>query len=100
MDIHSRLFIVCGYPFQNFLAWISVLGFQCGYPLLYGYLKTNIKKSWISMLISVDFWMSMYGYAMDSRSRDDSEGETKLNCEHISQFKLWLCFGYLDAMKN
>jgi len=29
----------------------------------------HIQKSWISMLISVDFWKSMYGYAMDSLTR-------------------------------
>jgi len=30
------IFIVYGYPFQNVLAWISLLGYQCGYPHLYG----------------------------------------------------------------
>jgi len=27
------------------------------------------KKLWIFMLISVDFWKSMHGFAMDSRTR-------------------------------
>jgi len=39
------------------------------HPRLYGQLKTDIQKSWISMLISVDFWKSMHGFAMDSRTR-------------------------------
>jgi len=30
-------------------------------------LKTDIQKTWISMLISVDFWKSMYGHAMEGR---------------------------------
>jgi len=61
---------VYAYPLQNVLAWISLLGYPCGYPLLYGLLKTDMQKSLISMLISVDFWKSMYGYAMDSRTRE------------------------------
>jgi len=42
MDIHSWIFIVYGYPLQNVLAWISLLGYQCKYPHLYGCLKTDI----------------------------------------------------------
>ena len=57
------MFIVHGYPLQHVLLWISLLGYQCGYPHLYGLLKIDIQKSCISMLISVDFWKSMYGYA-------------------------------------
>jgi len=68
MDIHLWIFIVYGYPLRNVLAWISVLRYQCGYPRLYGELKTDIQKSLISMLISVDFWKSMHGFAMDSRT--------------------------------
>ena len=70
MDIHLWIFIVYGYPLRNVLARISVIRYPCGYPRLYGYLKTGIQKSWVSMLISVDFWKSMNGFAMDSRTRD------------------------------
>jgi len=57
------------YQLQNVFAWISLLEYQCGYPNLHGQLKTDIPKSWISILLSVEFWKSMYGYAMDSRTR-------------------------------
>jgi len=71
MDIHLWIFIVYGYPLRNVLAWISVVGYECEYPRLYGLLKTDIQESWISMLISVDFWKSMHGLAMNSRTRED-----------------------------
>jgi len=66
MDIHSWIFMFDGHPWWNVLAWISLLGYQCGYPHLYGELKTDIQTSWISTWITVDFWKSMYGHAMDS----------------------------------
>jgi len=34
--IHSWIFIVYGYQLQNVLARISLLGYQCGYPHVYG----------------------------------------------------------------
>jgi len=61
-----------GYPLRNVLAWISLLGYQCEYPPFYEQLRTDNQNSWISMLISVDNWKSMYGYAMDSRTTVDS----------------------------
>jgi len=36
MNIHLWIFIFYGYPLRNVLARISVLGYQCGYPRLYG----------------------------------------------------------------
>jgi len=32
VDIHSWIFVFYGYPLQNVFAWISLLGYQCGYP--------------------------------------------------------------------
>jgi len=75
MDIHRSMdnwrpiSIKHGYPLRNVLARIPVLRYQCGYLRLYGLLKTDIQKSWISMLIS-DFWKSMHGFATDSRTRE------------------------------
>jgi len=66
MYIYSWIFTVYGYPLQNVLECISLRGYQCEYPQLYGLLSIDIQKSWISMLTSVDFWKSMYGYAMDT----------------------------------
>ena len=62
-----------------------MLGYQCGYSLLYGYLKTDIRKTWITMMISVDFWISMYGYAMNSPVKEESKlfigkKTSKLSC--------------------
>jgi len=37
--------------------------------VMYGVLRTEIQKSWISISITADFWKSMYGYAMDSCTR-------------------------------
>ena len=71
--IFIRGYLFYGYSLQNVLAWISWLGYQCGYPLLYGQLKTDIQKTWISMLISVDFWKSMHGFDMDSRTREQKK---------------------------
>jgi len=48
------------------------LDIKCGHPHLYGELKTDIQKSWISIRITVDFWKSMHGYGMDSRTRQSS----------------------------
>jgi len=71
MDIHLWIFIFYGYQLRNVLAWIYFLGYQCGYQCLYGYLKTNMQKSWISMLISVEFleihaWIC-YGFSDQGR---------------------------------
>jgi len=41
--------------------WISTLVWIIEYY--------DIQKAWISILISVDFWKSMHGFAMDSRTR-------------------------------
>jgi len=85
MDIYLWIFIVYGYPLQNVLAWISLLGCKCGYPHLYGLLKTDIQKSWISMLISVDFWKSMHGYVMDSRTRVTLSLFVWRNCVNLTE---------------
>jgi len=29
------IYLIYGYPLPNVLAWISVIGYQCGYPRLY-----------------------------------------------------------------
>ena len=68
-----------GHPLENVLTWIFLLGYQRGYPHLYGELKTDIQKPWISIRISVDFRKSMYGYAMDSRTRGVRFVEIRLN---------------------
>jgi len=74
-DIHKTRISIYGY--------LSFTDIHCGMSL-HGYpcldinadihidiqLKTNIEKSRISMLISVDFWKSMHGFAMDSRTRE------------------------------
>jgi len=44
MDISSRILSACKYPLQNVLAWISLLGYQCGYPHMNGQLKIGIPK--------------------------------------------------------
>jgi len=49
-----------GHPLQNVLAWISLLGYLCGYPHLYGELKIDIQKSWIFISITVGFRKCMY----------------------------------------
>jgi len=69
MDIHLWIFIVYGYPLRNVLAWISVPGYKYVYPRLYGSMKTDIQKSWLPMMISVDFWKSLHEFAMDSQTR-------------------------------
>ena len=63
------IYFINEYQLQNVFAGISLLEYQCGYPNLHGQLKTDILKSWISILLSVDFLKSMYGYAVDSRTR-------------------------------
>jgi len=63
------IYFINEYQLQNVFAWISLLEYQCGYPNLHGQLKTDILKSWICILLSADFWKSMYGYAMYSRTR-------------------------------
>ena len=84
MDIH--LWIVYGYPLRNVLARISVLGYQSGYPRLYGLLKTDIQNSWISRLISVDFWIFMHGFAMDSwnRGHTSTRADSNTNLPEIN----------------
>jgi len=74
-DIHKACisihgYFVYGYPYcrMSFHGHPCLI-YRCGHSHLYGYLKTDIQNSRISMLISVDFWKSMYGYAMDSRTR-------------------------------
>jgi len=91
MDINLWIFIVYGHPLRNVLAWISVLGHLCGYSRLHE-LKTDIQKSWISMLISVDFWKSIHGFAMDSRTRGRIDSIRKLETnmgkvDRIATFK-------------
>jgi len=67
MEIHLWIFIVYGYRLRNVLARISVLGYQCTYPRLYGQLKTVFQKSTDINMDIHDFWKSMHGFAMDSR---------------------------------
>jgi len=43
IDIHLWIFIVYGYPLRSVFARISVLEYPCGYPRLYGWLKTHPK---------------------------------------------------------
>jgi len=69
MDVHSWIFVFHGHPLYNVLAWIFLLGYQCGYSHLYGGLKTDIQKLWISIWMTVDFRKTLHGYAMDSRTR-------------------------------
>jgi len=71
MDMHPWIFMFYEYQL-NGIAWISLLGYQCKYPHLYEELETNIRKSWISIWITVDLWKSMYGYAIDSQTRERS----------------------------
>jgi len=80
MDIHKSM---DNWRLISIKTWISIYGyllftdiycgmFLHGYPCLdinvdiYACLDNwkHVKKSWISMLISVDFWKSMHGFAI------------------------------------
>ena len=86
IDIHRSM---DNWRLISIKSWISIYGYilstdiHCGMSLQwYPCLDINvdihacmnhwrhIQKSWISVLISVDFWKSMHGFAMDSRTRD------------------------------
>jgi len=63
MDIYVPLISIVECPCMDIPSWASN-----GYPYLCGEFETDIQKSWISIWIT-DFWKSMYGYAVDYRTR-------------------------------
>ena len=79
MDIHLWIFIflrisIAECPCLDIHAWISMW-----ISTLVCKLKTDIQKSSLSMLISVELWKSMHGFAMDSRTREkDIANDTNL----------------------
>jgi len=81
---------------------MNIYFYRCQLPL-HGYpcLDINVILVWIiehedpkimdiRMLISVDFWRSMYGYAIDSRTREPSRQSEMYLIQfqqlHIAQF--------------
>jgi len=60
VDIHVLRASIVDCRCMDILVWISMWIFT-----LVGELKTDIQKSWISKWITVDFWKSMHGYAVD-----------------------------------
>jgi len=64
MDIYCLQISIAECPCMDIRAWISMW-----ISTLVWIIGTDIQKVWISMLISVDFWKSMHGFAMDSRTR-------------------------------
>ena len=64
MDILCLRISIAECPSMDIRAWISM------WISTLVWIKTGIQKSWLPMLISVDFWKSMHGFAMDSWTRD------------------------------
>jgi len=91
MDIYYLRISTAECPCMDIPAWISMF--------ISTLLGTDIQKSWISMLIFVVFWKSIYEYAMDYRTRDSGHQQMHtLTCHsfHLSwsPHTLWVYHEY------